>query len=516
MAESSDEEQPGADTGELERLRRENLLLVAMLASASELVVVLAPDGTLVRTFRARGRPLGYEPSEMAGHNMLELIYPEDAEVAADALAQLAQGHGASVQVLLRLKRRDGSWVPMECSAENRSLDPVLRGIVVCLRDVSARLELERKLRLAQRLESVGRVASGIVHDFNNLLAVMLLNVDRVSSTAAGQLPAAGRDALREILRAAERGASLTKRLLSLVRDRPVQPRALDLAELIAAQQSTLRSLLPDDVLLELASSSVPLPVVADPAELEHVLLNLVLNARDALPRGGRVQVETRLAESADPGVAPRRAIVEVRDDGLGMDTATRRRVFEPFFTTKSAERGTGLGLWTVQDVVCRHGGSIELLSSPQQGSTFRVLLPLASAGAEPAPLRASSGAALCVLLVDDEPRLLELLRSALADAGHAVHVASDGVAALALLDRSGLRPNVLVTDVSMPGLGGRQLAARLRARWPELPVLLISGLGEAANGQQESRTALLSKPFSVEELLAALAVLVPRASDPG
>jgi PAS domain S-box-containing protein len=496
---------------QIEPLRHENELLETLLGAASELVAIVALDGTLVRSFRARGRPLNYPPEEIDGRNIFELIHPEDIGAARASLARLVDD-GVATEVQLRLRRSDGTWVPMECVAENRNQDPLVRGIVVCARDVSARLELERKLQLAQRLESVGRLASGIVHDFNNVLSLILFNVDKASRAAAGQVHDEGAEALREIARAAARGAGATKRLLSLVRDRPVRARIVDLGELIGAVEATLRSLLPDEVKLEVVSEGVPLPVFADPAELEHVLLNLVLNARDAMPRGGSIRVAVRL--DRDPGSERMTVILEVQDDGQGMDAATQGRAFEPFFTTKSAERGTGLGLWTVQDVVSRRGGSVELVSAPGQGSTIRVRLPLAS---QPAPLEAKAASSLRiasplrVLLVDDEPRLLELLRGALEAAGYAVHTAGDGVEALELVDRMGMRPDLLVTDVSMPRLGGRQLAERLRARCPELPVLLISGLTHSTEEpDRDERLALLPKPFSSEELLAALASLVP------
>jgi two-component system, cell cycle sensor histidine kinase and response regulator CckA len=512
-AQTQDTQRPASSSdseasAEIERLRRENALLVALLESASELVDVLSPDGRLLRTFRSRGRLLGYESSEIEGHDAFELVHPEDAPMVRAAYERLLQEPSVPAHMQLRIKGRDGTWVAMECTAENRVDDPVVRGIVVCSRDVRARIELERKLRLAQRMESVGRVASGIVHDFNNLLAVVLLGVSKLRAAAAAAPRKGELQFLDEIARAAERGSSLTKRLLSFVRDRPVQPRAVDFGALVAAQQVTLASLLPDDVRLVISSARVPLPVVADPAELEHVLLNLVLNARDALPSGGTVQVETRREQS------PERAVLEVRDDGHGMDEATRQRLFEPFFTTKSAEHGTGLGLWTARDVVSRYGGEIDLLSAPEEGSTFRVRLPIAS---EPARAPSDSGAApssserskLCILLVDDETRLLEWLGGALEDEGHTVHLASDGAEALEVVRRLALQPDLLISDVWMPRLGGPQLAERLRQRWPELPVLLVSGhRAAAAEARDGDRTMLLYKPFTSQELVAAIDAL--------
>jgi two-component system, cell cycle sensor histidine kinase and response regulator CckA len=501
---------------EVEQLRRENALLVALLESASELVDVVAPDGTLLRTFRSRGRPLGYEPGEIEGKDVRELVHPEDKAAVRAGYERLAQDPSAPVHMQVRVKGSDGTWVPMECTAENRVDDPLIAGIVVCSRDARTRLELERKLRFAQRVESVGRVASGIVHDFNNVLAVIMLSVSKLRSTAGPARRSGETEILDEIGRAAERGSSLTKRLLSFVRDRPVRPRPVDLSVLVVAQRVTLESLLPDDVRLEIRSARVPLPVMVDPAELEHVLLNLVLNARDALPDGGTVRVETLLAPS------PEGALLEVHDDGHGMDEATRERLFEPFFTTKSAERGTGLGLWTVRDVINRYGGEIELSTAPRKGTTFRVRLPLTAepiapasdASPAPSPPRQQK---LRILLVDDETRLLELLGGALEDEGHTVHLASDGMEALEVVRRTGLRPDLLVSDVSMPRLGGRQLAERLRERWSELPVLLVSGHEDAAReARLDTRTVLLAKPFTSAELVSAIDELLAACARAG
>ncbi len=500
----------GERDAEIERLRAENALLVALLEAASELVDVLAPDGTVLRTFRSRGRLLGYEPDEIEGRDVRELVHPDDVSLIRGAHERLQQDPATPVRIELRLKHRDGTWIPMECTAEDRTGDPVVRGIVVCSRDARARLELERKLRLGQRMESVGRLASGIVHDFNNLLGVILLSVSELQARAAQAPRPREREQLEEIARAAERGSSLTKRLLSFVRDRPVRVRPVDLAALVAGQRVTLESLLPDDVRFDMTSADAPLPVMADPAELEHVLLNLVLNARDALPRGGTVAVATRL--DADSG----RALLEVADDGHGIDDATRAHVFEPFFTTKSAERGTGLGLWTVRDAVERYGGDVELVSAPGRGASFRVRLPITDEqpqpqAARPVPPVARAPAQLRILLVDDETRLLELLGGALHDAGYEVHLASDGVEALEVVDRLALQPDLLISDVSMPRMGGRQLAERLRERWPALPVLLVSGHGDAgAETPGDRRTALLAKPFTSKDLTLAIDALIP------
>ncbi len=476
-----------------DELVRENDLLRALLEAATELVDVLAADGTLMHTFRKRDRPLGYEPEDIVGQNVFELIHPEDASKARSALIRVGGVPGSSLEVQLRLRKKDGGWMVADCLAENRLDDPAVHGIVVCSRDVTRRVELEEKLRLSQRTESVGRLASGIVHDFNNLLAVIQLAATQAQRSGSAS-------ALESINQAATRGASLTKRLLSFVRGRPTQRRIIDLAATLHEIESTLSSLLPEDVALEVKTTPGPLPVSADPTEIEHVVLNLVLNARDAMPGGGRITVSTSRTESSE-------AQIVVSDDGSGMADAVRERAFEPFFTTKDVERGTGLGLWAVRDMVQACGGTIELDTAQGRGTRAVVKVPIADRLPSTPPPPASSRGARSreILLVEDQPHLRRLLAEALRLAGHSVTEAGDGAEALEILERHAKEPEALVTDIHMPRVSGPELAKKLRARYPELLVVFATGYDDPGEAWVDDRAEILNKPFSGDELIAVV-----------
>ncbi|HVP30193.1 MAG TPA: PAS domain S-box protein [Myxococcota bacterium] len=403
-------------------------------------------------------------------------------------------------------------------------------GIALTYSDVTERRRLEEQLRQSQKMEAVGRLAGGVAHDFNNLLTAIQGYGTHLLERLERDDPR--REEVSEILRAGERATDLTRQLLAFSRRQDLAPEIVDLNALVSEVERLLRRLIGEHIELATDLGEERLCVRADPGQLQQVLVNLAVNARDAMPEGGRLTIETRpLRIDASSGTATPVGQgdwvrLSVTDTGFGMDEATLARVFEPFFTTKEPGRGTGLGLASVYGTVQQSGGQVEVSSRPGIGSTFTIYLPRTSGDAAvPAPrvgAAAEAGAAWrgreTVLLVEDEEQIRRLARRTLELAGYRVLDASDGAAACDLALRRGLSGaspiDLLVTDVVMPRVGGLELADRLRRLNPRLPVLFMSGYGEGVHGERGAKqplSALLEKPFLPKQLLAEVRALLDR-----
>jgi PAS domain S-box-containing protein len=357
-----DEGRPASD---LDQLRREVELLRALLEGSSDMVDLLDEQGRLQVEFQGRNKALGYARRELMGQNVLALVHPDDADEVQAALAQLVARSAEDWQGQARFRHKGGHYLTLEIVARSMLDDPDVRGIVVYGVDVTDKLELQQKLQQSERMESVGRLASGIAHDFNNLLSVISMSV------ALGRRKSSHMNAaMDDIHAAAERGRNLIKRLFSLGRHRSARPRRLELAETLEGVTRGVRTVLSDNIELRLQLPEAPCHVLMDPAQLEQVLLNLGLNARDAMPEGGALEIELRREGAL--------ACIEVRDTGVGMDPETQARAFEPFFTTKDHSHGTGLGLASVRDAVLAAGGSVELASQVGKGTSFVLRFPTA------------------------------------------------------------------------------------------------------------------------------------------
>jgi PAS domain S-box-containing protein len=379
-------------------------------------------------------------------------------------------------------------------------------------RDVTDQRNLEEQLRQSQKMEAVGQLAGGIAHDFNNLLTAILGNTQLLLR----DLPPgdAKRGDVEEIRKASERAASLTRQLLAYSRRQMLQPEVLDLNVVVADMDRMLRRLIGEHISLATVLAPDLGRVRADPNQIEQVLVNLVVNARDAMPNGGKLTIETANAELDDSftqrhlgAVAGSYVMVAVTDSGAGMDASVRAHLFEPFFTTKEVGKGTGLGLATVYGIVKQSGGYISVYSEPSIGSSFKVYLPRIETAPHstftPAKSRPAYGSET-ILVVEDEPAVLALSRRALEAHGYVVLAASDGHDALRVVERHGGTIHLLVTDVVMPGLSGRQLADSLAARRPGIRVLFMSGYpGDAVvqHGGLPTGSAFLQKPFSPDGL---------------
>ncbi len=379
--------------------------------------------------------------------------------------------------------------------------------------EVEDRKRLETQLLHAQKMDAVGRLAGGVAHDFNNLLTIITGYSELLLAGLRPDEPLRGLAA--EITRAGERAASLTRQLLAFSRQQVVAPKVLDLNAIVADVGKMLQRLIGEDVVLATGLAPSLGRVKADPTQMEQVLLNLAVNARDAMPQGGRLTIETDDVELDEayahthPEVQPGRyVLLAVSDTGCGMTEEVKARIFEPFFTTKELGKGTGLGLATVYGVVKQSGGSIAVYSEVGRGTTFKMYLPRlapeaeaprAGTGASPAPRGSET-----VLLVEDEGGVRALARHALEASGYTVREASNGAEALRLSEQHGEPIRLLVTDVVMPGMGGRELHARLAARHPGLKVLFMSGYTDDAvfrHGILEANVPFLQKPFTVDAL---------------
>ena len=425
-----------------------------------------------------------------------------------------------------RHRRKDGSLLEVEISSHSVSFGTVSARLVLAT-DVTERRRLEHQLRQAQKMDAVGRLAGGVAHDFNNILGVIMGYGDLISRRLPPGDPMAGK--VREIVKAAERAAGLTRQLLAFSRKQVLQPRMLDLNVVMGEMNKMLRRLIGENIELKTHLQEELSNVMADPGQMEQVVMNLAVNARDAMPEGGSLLLETRDMDLDDAYVRlhpnARRGphvMLAVSDTGEGMDVETMSRIFEPFFTTKPQGKGTGLGLSTVLGIVEQSGGSVDVYSEKGRGTTFKIYLPSVEGKAETAvtagPVPAPTGTET-VLLVEDEGALRSMIREALEDAGYRVLEAGMPLQALAIAESHPGNIHLMLTDVVMPGMSGRDLAVRLKPLRPGAAVVFMSGYTDDAIGQHgllELGTHFLQKPFTSHQLLQKIReVLGPSSAPP-
>ncbi len=459
----------------------------------------------------------GYTPEEMIGRTGFELGLLEDPRDRGRLLGHLGAS-GPYHDAPIRVRRRDGEVRDLIVSLERIELggEQYLLGVMSDqtdrLRAEAERERLEQRMRASQKLEAIGQLAGGVAHDFNNLLVVILNYTDFVLQALHEGDPL--RNDLVEVRRAGERAAGLTGQLLAFSRKQVLRPVPFRLNQVPEGLERMLRRILGEDIDLVLELALDAGVVLADPGQLDQVLMNLVVNARDAMPEGGRLRISTRNVQveggsvPGGPDIAPGEYVeMTVADSGCGMDDATRNRAFEPFFTTKEPGRGTGLGLSMCYGIVRQSNGYIWIDSVPGQGTTVRIQFPRERLVVQPpvAVVERPPRGSETILLVEDEPALRTLVRRLLASAGYEVLVAEHGQAALELARGLSSPVDLLVTDVVMPRLGGGRVARELKSRWPRLEVLFMSGYtGDeiAKHGVLEEGTHFLAKPFTVDSLL--------------
>jgi len=457
---------------------------------------------------------LGYRPDEVLGRPVAGL--QRGGRETARALMRRLRAEDRIREHEAEILARDGRWVECRFSlALLRDSAGAVIGTLAILEDTSERKRLEAQLRQAQKMEAIGRLAGGIAHDFNNLLAVIMGHSDLIKGVLR-KGDALAHD-VEQIRRASERAATLTRQLLAFSRRQFLQTQVIDVNTLVGNLATMLRRLIGEDVQLELRLDPDAGRVSADPGQLEQVVMNLMVNARDAMPKGGRVILETAPAVLdqafvvAHPGSTTGAHVrLSIHDTGSGMGPDVLSHLFEPFFTTKEPGRGTGLGLSTVYGIVKQHRGYIDVQSEPGRGSTFGVYLPRVDTKSAPSerPVpreRLTPGGRETVLFVEDEVALRDLMHRVLAKGGYTVLAAGDGLEALALVEAHPGRVDLVVTDVVMPRMSGPELASRIRARDPRVRLLYVSGYTADQLRPQTDLGAdatLLPKPFTSDGLL--------------
>ncbi len=498
-----------------ELLRHSEERFRSLIQNLSDIILVLRPDGRIAYGSSSVQRMLGYEPAEIAERNLMDFVHEEDMSALRESIQQIASRHEVTIVPVFRCLRADGSWLWLEALGTNLLDDPTIQGIVLTGRDITERLHLEDQVRQAQKMDALGRLAGGIAHDFNNLLMIVQGHADTIRSEIDPSNPL--RKSAETILKAADRAAGLTRRLLAFGRKQLFAPKVLDLNSLISEMDTMLRSLLTADIQLELRLGRNLGHVSADPGQLEQTIMNLVVNARDAMPLGGRLTIETHnddlpnLTHNFQSAVpAGRYVVLAVRDTGCGMDPQTLGHIFEPFFTTKAKDKGTGLGLAVVYGIVKQSGGYIDVSTETNRGTEFRILLPRAfgrpALPSESEDFNFSQMGKETILVAEDESDLRTMVCDFLGARGYTVLAAPDGNEAASISARYPGPIDLLLTDVIMPGMRGSEIAKLVTRTRAETKVIYMSGYAGnslPANGSEpcEEGAVVLQKPFRLQDL---------------
>jgi two-component system cell cycle sensor histidine kinase/response regulator CckA len=500
-----------------------------MFAAAPTAIMLFDRSGTILSVNRSAESMFGYSEQEMIGKLATTFRHPDDIDPDDEAFSELLRGERDSY-------RREGSFVTKSGStvvaqiatALVRDADGKPGYVIGMAEDVTEQRQLEEQLRQSQKLEAIGRLAGGVAHDFNNMLTAiggytaLALEHAETGSTLRGDLD--------EIRKATDRAALLTRQLLAFSRKQVLMPELLNLNGVVLELESMLRPLIGEEVVLTTELDPALGPIEADPGQLHQVVMNLVVNARDAMPEGGRITIATANSDVGenDDAIEPGRYVtLTVRDTGEGIDEPTLRQIFEPFFTTKDAGKGTGLGLATVYGIVKQSGGYVAVESELGVGSAFTIYLrradglvqhavepELAPVVAEPVVAPALATTSTRVLVVEDEEVIRGLVDQVLRGEGYDVLLAADGDEAIVLAGSH--RVDVLLTDLTMPGIGGHELADRLRSGAPELKVMFMSGFAEGNDFSTSAlppATAFLEKPFTFTMLSERMRELITPGS---
>ncbi len=510
------------DTTEEQRLRgeleRREEWFRALIENASDMIFQLAADTSIEYASPSVKRILGYEHTSLVGRPGLEFIHPEDAPTVADALRRsLAHDETVPTVVPFRARAATGEYLPLEGVSRPYAYEDGSQRLIVALRDVRERRRLEDELVSARRLEAVGRLAGGVAHDFNNLLTAVAGNVQLLREREDADPSVASQ--LDEIDQSVHRGAELTRRLLAFARQQVIEPRVLRVPDLVRDLERLLRRLLPDSILLDIDVPDTLWSLRADHTAFEQILVNLVVNARDAMPKGGSLRLS---ATNFTVGLSGHEALdlttgewvrLDIADTGVGIAPDVIGRIFEPFYTTKEGSGGTGLGLATVYGAATQMGGKVQVQSELGRGTTFSLFFPRVIAPAEtaaeperPTMPRAKDGEV--IILMEDETPVRDVTAKLLRKLGYEVLTAVDGESGVALAAARPERIDLILSDIMMPGIHGDVAAARIRAARPQTPVLFISGFSKEAlrwTTGMPPGSKLLQKPFTLEDLAAAI-----------
>lgn len=492
--------------------------LASIVDSSEDAIIGKTLDGTITTWNKGAERIYGYRSEEVLGKNIAVLAPTDRADEIPEILEKIRRGqsveHFESVRVTKDGQRLD---VSISVSPIREAGGRVIGGSAIA-RDITAQKRAEDHLRQAQKMEAIGRLAGGVAHDFNNILGIITACTELVRSRVdpKGEVS----QYFTNLRQAVDRGTSLTRQLLAFGRKSVIEPQVLDLNERLREMSKLLQPLMGEDVEIVIVARTAPAVVEADPGQLDQIVLNLALNSRDAMPRGGKfiletsnVHVDETFGELHPPIAAGQYVLLAVSDTGTGMDAATLSRIFEPFFTTKEIGKGTGLGLATVYGIVQQNRGHVWVYSEPERGTTFKIYLPSAEhkIGTE-IPIEVEElvprREGVTVLMVEDDDLMRGLTRELLVDHGYHILEAKDGTAALEIALSHPDPIDLLLTDVVMRGINGPDLVARLQASRPKMKAVYMSGYTRELIGEQEvgrQGIPLLEKPFTRAKLLRAV-----------
>jgi PAS domain S-box-containing protein len=479
----------------------------ALIEKSTDMTILLGRDLRTTFWSPSASAQLGWTPQELGSRGLTGLVHGDDRLAFEAALAEACSAPGTTASIKARARHRDGSFRHLTGSCRNLLEDAAVRALVVNVRDDTAERSLAQQLLQSQKLESIGRLAGGVAHDFNNLLTVIMSCAEQLE----GELRSGGRaslDDVVEVLQAGARAGDLTRQLLSFARRQAVTPVPLSLDAVVQGSEKLLRRVLGEDVKL-VVRTAAGWPIFADRGQVDQVLVNLAVNAHDAMPGGGTLTIETGVADESAQGNG-QWVVLRVTDTGAGMSPEVQARIFEPFFTTKVPGKGTGLGLATVHGIVAQCEGTIRVESEPGRGTAFELRFPRTLL--EPGPASASTPVTLrgteTLLLVEDDPQVRGVTTRALERAGYTVLAAASGADAVARAAAHLDRLDLVICDVVLGGMSGRAAVDELRAARPGLRALFISGYAHdtvSQRGVTDSGAEFLSKPFTPNVLLARL-----------
>jgi two-component system cell cycle sensor histidine kinase/response regulator CckA len=503
------------DRRKTRELRDSQNRLALIVDSSQDAIIGKNLDGVVTHWNKGAEEIYGYTAQEMIGQPISVLAPAERSDEIPKILERIRDGERVEYFESVRVTK-DKRTLNMSISVSPiYDADGTVVGASTIARDITSRKKIEDQLKQSQKMEAVGRLAGGVAHDFNNLLGI----VTACSELLRDRVDAGSLEYIDNIREAAKRGSSLTRQLLAFSRRQPAQVQVLDLNDRLREVSKLLRPLMGDDVEITLLPRSANAIVEADPGQLDQIIVNLAVNARDAMPRGGKLIIETSVgdfdeffAREHPPMTAGRYVMLAISDNGVGMDEGTRVRIFEPFFTTKEVGKGTGLGLATVYGIVRQAAGHILVYSEPGRGSTFKIYFPSADTKLEIAADRKEEALpprreGVTILLVEDDTLMRHLTRKMLEDHGYKVLEAEDGKAALKVIGASAKPVDLTLTDVVMKGMTGPELLLRLSDSYPRMKSVYMSGYtGELVAGQGlDSSVRLLEKPFTRVALLKTL-----------
>ncbi len=488
--------------------------------AAAEAIVVLHVDGTLLRANPAFERIFGYSQDELKGRYLDELIVPAE-KIAESRDFRKAALRGPHVTIATQRRHRSGKTVEVSISAAPIKVGQSTIGTIVFFHDITDQRSLDHQVLESQKMEAIGRLVGSVSHDFNNLLTAIMVYCGLLTENLAPQ--DAARQHAQEIFAAAEQGSELVRQLLSIARQRQLEPTLVSLSEVVEDLGDMLQRLIGEDITMEVVADPQIGLVEIDRSQIQQAILNLALNARDAMPSGGRLTIRTSHHAEMDEKIIPpgNYVLLSIEDTGSGMDAATRDRIFEPFFSTKPQGKGTGLGLASVHAIVTQAGGQIRVLSAPGQGSRFDLYFPSAVSITLPSgpvidelemSMKAGSET---VLLVEDQDRVRAGIAEALQHGGYKVLAARHAEEALKLFHDHQDDIHLLLTDMVMPGLGGDQLAEQILQFRPDIRVMFMSGYNLRPTGllRRITSAAFAEKPLKPAMLLRSVRELLDRVA---